>query len=89
MKTKEGARKRILKALMEGRHISVFDANIIGNTTEGGRRIRQIRKDYPVMKEFAPGGAKYCLYYMDPDYLKQVKSGGFGKVTDFFRRMFR
>lgn len=31
MKTKEGARKRILKALMEGRHISVFDANIIGN----------------------------------------------------------
>lgn len=55
MKTKEGARKRILKALMEGRRISVLDANIIGNTTEGGRRIRQIREQYPVLKEAVAG----------------------------------
>ena len=88
MKTKEGARKRILKALMEGRRISVLDANIIGNTTEGGRRIRQIREQYPVLKE-AVAGSSYCRYYMDPDYLKQVKSGVFGKVADFFRRMFK
>lgn len=88
MKTKEGARKRILKALMEGRRISVLDANIIGNTTEGGRCIRQIREQYPVLKE-AVAGSNYCRYYMDPDYLKQVKSGVFGKVADFFRRIFK
>lgn len=88
MKTKEGSRKRILKALMEGRHITAFDANIIGKTTEGGRRIRQIREHYPVLKE-CTAGARYCRYYMDPEYLKQVNRGAFGKVADFFRRMFR
>ena len=88
MKTKEGARKRILKALMQGKHLSVFDANLIGKTTEGGRRIRQIREQYPVLKE-AVAGSNYCRYYMDPDYLKQVKSGVFGKVAVFFKRLFK
>ena len=88
MKTKEGSRKRILKALMEGRHITAFDANIIGKTTEGGRRIRQIRERYPVLME-AVDGSRCKRYYMDPDYLKQVNSGVFGKVADFFRRMFK
>lgn len=64
------SRRAILNALLEGRRLTAYDANIIGRTTAGARRIRQIREDYPVMKEPVQG-EKYARYYMDPEWLAE------------------
>lgn len=63
---------RILRALLKGKKITSQEANRIGKTTEGGRRIREIRDKYPVMKE-SVAGTKYYRYYLDPDYIKEYR----------------
>lgn len=68
-----GARARILRALLRGKKITSLEANRIGRTTEGGRRIREIRDKYPVMKEEVEG-VKYCRYYLDPAYVAEYRS---------------
>lgn len=86
--TKEGARQRILAALMRGMRLTSYDANVIGHTTEGGRVIRKIREDYPVMKENVEG-TNYCVYYLDPIYLQEAKQTGvFKRVCEFFNNIF-
>lgn len=67
-----GARMRILRALLKGKKITSQEANRIGKTTEGGRRIREIRDKYPVMKE-SVAGTKYYRYYLDPDYIEEYR----------------
>lgn len=63
---------RILRALLKGKKITSQDANRIGKTTEGGRRIREIRDKYPVMKE-SVAGTKYYRHYLDPDYIEEYR----------------
>ena len=67
------SRSAILKALLEGKRLTAYDANIIGKTTAGARRIRQIRETYPVLKESVPG-EMYVRYYMDPEWLAKWKA---------------
>ena len=76
MKEKKGAKKaRILSALLEGRVLTAFDANIIGKTTEGARVIRNIRESYPVLKAQV-AGENYFQYWIDKDYLESLKQTG-------------
>ena len=67
-----GARTRILRAMLRGEKITPIDANRIGKTTEGGRRIREIRVNYPVIKEKIEG-TRYYRYYLDPEYVKDYR----------------
>lgn len=66
------ARKLILAALLEGRRLTAYDANMIGKTTAGARRIREIRETYPVIKEQVPG-EQYCRYYLEPEWLDEYR----------------
>lgn len=82
------SRRAILNALLEGRRLTAYDANIIGHTTAGARRIRQIREDYPVMKE-PVSGEKYARYYMNPEWLaewrKERKKPLRARIGGFFK----
>lgn len=60
--------KRILNAMLQGRKITPFEANEIGQTTDGTRFIRFIREKYPVKSEKVEGEL-YHRYYIDPDLL--------------------
>ena len=66
------SRLLILRALLSGRKITTYEANKIGRTTEGGRRIRQIRETYPVLKEKI-GDTRFYRYYLDPVYLEEYR----------------
>ena len=66
------SRRAILSALLKGRKLTAFEANEIGKTTAGARRIRQIRETYPVLKEPVPG-EMYVRYYIDPEWLSEHK----------------
>lgn len=81
------SRRAILHALLEGKRLTAYDANIIGKTTAGARRIRQIRETYPVLKEAVPG-EMYVRYYMDPEWLanwrKEHKKPLGQRIGDFF-----
>lgn len=72
----KSSRLRILRAMLKGQKITPLDANRIGRTTEGGRRIREIRIDYPVIKERIEN-TRYFRYYIDPVWLEEYnqKSG--------------
>ena len=83
------SKRRILKAFMNGEVLTTLDANRIGKTTEGGRRIREIRQDYPIVKERIEGSNHY-RYYLDRDYLAQSrKEGRFRKLCELFERVFK
>lgn len=60
--------KRILNAMLQGRKITPFEANEIGQTTDGTRFIRFIREKYPVKSEKVEGEL-YHRYYIDSDFL--------------------
>lgn len=66
------SRRAILSALLKGRKLTAFEANEIGQTTAGARRIRQIRETYPVLKEPVPG-EMYVRYFIDPERLSEHK----------------
>jgi len=66
------SRKAILSALLRGYRLTAFEANKIGNTTAGARRIRQLRETYPILKEPVPG-EMYVRYYIDPEWLSEHK----------------
>ena len=68
-----GARTKILRVMLRGEKITPLDANRIGRTTEGGRRIREIRNSYPVIKERIEG-TRYYRYYLDPEYVKEYRN---------------
>ena len=65
--TKQKSR-RILEALLQGRRITPFEANQIGNTTDGTRFIRFIREKYPVKDEKVEGEL-YHRYWIDEEFL--------------------
>lgn len=67
-----GARMRILRALLKGRKITSYEANRIGMTSEGGRRLRQLREKYPILKEKVRG-KNYVRYYLAPEYLAEYR----------------
>lgn len=67
--------KRILAALLSGRKITPFEANAIGNTTDGTRFIRFIREKYPVKSEKVEGEL-YHRYWIDEAYLAELKNIG-------------
>ena len=69
---KISSRKAILSALLRGYRLTAFDANKIGNTTAGARRIRQLRETYPILKEPVPG-EMYVRYFIDPEWLAEHK----------------
>jgi hypothetical protein len=81
------SRKAILSALLRGYRLTAFDANKIGNTTAGARRIRQLRETYPILKEPVPG-EMYVRYFIDPEWLaehkKNQKKSLCEKVGSFF-----
>lgn len=81
------SRRAILRALLKGDRLTAYDANKIGHTTAGARRIRQLRETYPILKEPVPG-EMYCRYFIDPDWLhehKQSQKKAFGeRIGDFF-----
>lgn len=62
------AKRLILQALLEGARITSYDANIIGHTVAGDRRIREIRKDYPVEDVWTQDecGRRFKVYFIDP-----------------------
>ena len=62
--------KRILDAMLQGRKITPFEANQIGNTTDGTRFIRFIREKYPVKSEKVEGEL-YHRYWIDEAYLAE------------------
>ena len=64
--------KRILDVLLSGQKITPFDANKIGETTDGTRFIRFIREKYPVKDEKVEGEL-YHKYWIDEEYLKEMK----------------
>ena len=66
------SRKAILSALLRGYRLTAFEANKIGNTTAGARRIRQLRETYPILKEPVPG-EMYVRYFIDPEWLAEHK----------------
>lgn len=75
--------QRILDAMLQGRKITPFEANTIGNTTDGTRFIRFIREKYPVKDEKVEGEL-YHRYWIDEEYLasldeigRQVSEGTF------------
>jgi hypothetical protein len=88
---KIGARILILNALLEGRRLTSYEANGIGKTTEGGRRLRQLCETYPIIKESIPGEA-YKVYYIDPEWLaqyrKEHKKPFAERIGDFFGNLF-
>lgn len=67
--------RRILEAMLSGRKITPFEANMIGNTTDGTRFIRFIREKYPVKSEKVEGEL-YHRYWIDEEYLKELKDVG-------------
>lgn len=68
----ESSKRAILGALLRGCRLTAYDANVIGKTTAGARRIREIRKTYPVLKE-SVAGEMYCRYYIDPAWLEEYR----------------
>ena len=62
--------KRILDAMLQGRKITPFEANHIGNTTDGTRFIRFIREKFPVKSEKVRGEL-YHRYWIDEDFLME------------------
>lgn len=60
--------KRILNAMLQGRKITPFEANEIGQTTDGTRFIRFIREKYPVKSEKVDGEL-YHRYWIDEEFL--------------------
>lgn len=67
--------RRILEAMLEGKKITPAEANTIGNTTDGTRFIRFIREKYPVKQEKVEGEL-YHRYWIDEEYLAQLKEIG-------------
>lgn len=67
--------QRILQAMLEGKKITPIEANQIGNTTDGTRFIRFIREKYPVKQEKVEGEL-YHRYWIDEEYLAQLKEVG-------------
>ena len=71
------AKRLILQALLEGARITSYDANIIGHTVAGDRRIREIRKDHPVEDVWTQDeyGRRFKVYFMNPEseIMKQYK----------------
>lgn len=62
--------KRIEEALLQGRRITPFEANKIGETTDGTRYIRFLREKYPIRDEKVEGEL-YHRYWIDEDYLRE------------------
>lgn len=60
--------RRILNAMLQGRKITPFEANEIGQTTDGTRFIRFIREKYPVKSEKVDGEL-YHRYWIDEEFL--------------------
>lgn len=60
--------KRIEEALLQGRKITPFEANMIANTTDGTRYIRFLREKYPIKDEKVEGEL-YHRYWIDEEYL--------------------
>ena len=77
------AKTLILHALLSGRKLTTFQANMVGATTEGGRRIRELREVYPIHKEQVPGERYFC-YYLPEDYIKEHKRSLRERMDDFF-----
>ena len=80
--TKQKSR-RILEALLQGRRITPFEANQIGNTTDGTRFIRFIREKYPVKSEKVEGEL-YHRYWIDEEYLQSMKKPFSERIKTFF-----
>ena len=70
------AKRLILQALLEGARITSYDANIIGHTVAGDRRIREIRKDHPVEDVWTQDeyGRRFKVYFMNPEECKKYKT---------------
>lgn len=68
------AKRLILQALLEGARITSYDANIIGHTVAGDRRIREIRKNHPVEDVWTQDeyGRRFKVYFMNPEALKRT-----------------
>lgn len=89
MKSKTAsARTLILNALLDGQKLTTFRANTIGKTTEGGRRIRELREHYPIKKEQVPGES-YYQYYLPAEYLAEHKKTFRERIGDFFDDLFK
>jgi hypothetical protein len=65
--------KRILNALLAGEVLTPIKANMIGETTEGTRAIRKIRKKYPVRSERV-AGELYHRYWIDEAFLMNLQN---------------
>lgn len=66
----QAKQKRILNVMLQGKKITPFEANEIGNTTDGTRYIRFIREKYPVKDEKVEGEI-YHRYWIDEQFLME------------------
>ena len=67
--------RRILDAMLSGKKITPFEANQIGQTTDGTRFIRFIRQRFPVKHEKVEGEL-YHRYWIDESYLAELRDIG-------------
>ena len=73
--------KRILYAMLMGEKITPLDANRIGNTTDGTRKIRYLRTKYPIRSEKVKG-EPYHVYWIDEDFIQSLKKDNKGAFID-------
>lgn len=71
----ETKKRRILNALLSGAKLTPFDANSVGRTSDGTRVIRRLREEYPIKDERVEGEL-YHRYWIDEEYLKELKEVG-------------
>lgn len=60
--------RRILLALLDGEVLTPYTANKIGGTTDGTRKIRKLREEWPIKSEKVKG-EDYYRYWIDQDFL--------------------
>lgn len=63
-------KQRIKDALLAGMKLSPYMANLIGQTTEGTRIIRELRQSLPIKNEKAEG-QNFHYYWIDKKDLPQ------------------
>lgn len=69
------AKRLILQALLEGQRITTLDANIIGHTVAGDRRIREIRQKYALEDVWTSDeyGRRFKVYFMNPEKVNEYR----------------
>ena len=67
-------KQRILKALLQGRVLTPYEANEIGKTTDATRIIRKLREENWHIRKERVAGEAYYRYWMDEAFRMNFKA---------------